>query len=322
MIKWLKLHSLIYFIRFLFLIIFVLVSVGFFTLLERKVLGYVQIRKGPNKVGYLGLLQPFRDGLKLFLKEQFFPINSNYLIYFICPSLSLIQSLFIWVLFPFYGNLLEFRLGFLFFLCCSRLGVYGLIICGWSSNRIYSILGCIRTVSQAISYEVTLSLILFCFFLLIDGYNFVNFFYLQSYIWFLYISLPVFFCWLSCSIAERNRTPFDFSEGERELVSGFNVEYGGGGFALLFISEYSSIIFICLITTLIFLGSNINNLDFYFKLVFICFFFIWVRSTLPRFRYDKLIYLAWKCYLPVILIYIIFFIFIKLLCLYHFFLLS
>lgn len=304
------------------MLIFVIVSVGFFTLLERKVLGYVQIRKGPNKVGYGGLLQPFSDGIKLFLKEQFFPINSNYLIYYICPTLSLVQSLFIWILFPIYINSLEFSLGFLFFLCCSRLGIYGLIICGWSSNRIYSILGCIRSVSQAISYEVTLSLILFCFFLLVDSYNFISFFYLQSYIWFFFISIPVFFCWLSCRIAESNRTPFDFSEGERELVSGFNVEYGGGGFALLFISEYSRIIFICLLTRIIFLGSNFLDFGFYIKLVYICFFFIWVRSTLPRFRYDKLMYLAWKCYLPITLNYVLLFCLIKLFCLYHFFLWS
>lgn len=297
-----------------------MISVGFFTLLERKVLSYVQGRKGPNKVGYLGLLQPFRDGMKLFTKEQFFPINSNYLIYIICPVLSLIQSLFIWILFPYYVNCLEIRLGLLFFLCCSRLGIYIIIICGWSSNRVYSILGCIRRISQAISYEVTLSLILLCFFLLIDSFSFMTFFFLQCSFWFICFSLPLFFCWLSCCIAERNRTPFDFSEGERELVSGFNIEYGGGGFALLFISEYSRIIFMCLITCIIFMGSDINHLVFYVKLVFLCFLFIWVRATLPRFRYDKLIYLAWKCYLPVTLNYVFFFIFLKVICFYHFFL--
>lgn len=302
------------------MLIFVLISVGFFTLLERKILGYVQIRKGPNKVGYLGLLQPFSDGMKLFLKEQVFPINSNYIIYIICPVLGIVQSLLIWILFPYYFNCIEFSLGLLFFLCCSRLSIYILIICGWSSNRLYSILGCIRSISQAISYEVSLSLILICFFLLIDSYNFIIFYTLQCSIWFLIISIPIFLCWISCCMAERNRTPFDFSEGERELVSGFNIEYGGGGFALLFISEYSRIIFICLLTCIIFIGSNLISLIFYIKLIFICFVFIWVRSTLPRYRYDKLIYLAWKCYLPISLNYILFFIFVKSLCFYHFFL--
>lgn len=299
-----------------------MVSVGFFTLLERRVLGYIQIRKGPNKVGYLGLLQPFRDGMKLFIREQFFPLNRNYLIYLLCPLLRLLQSLFLWVLFPYYINCLEFRFGLLFFLCCSRLRIYGLIICGWSSNRLYSILGCIRRVSQAISYEVRLSLIILCFFLLVDGYRFSYFNYIQSSLWLVFISVPLFLCWLSCCIAERNRTPFDFSEGERELVSGFNIEYGGGGFALLFISEYSRIIFLCIITSVIFLGSNFNSLLFYLKLVLICFFFVWVRSTLPRYRYDKLIYLAWKCYLPLRLNYVIFFILLKFMCFYHFFLSS
>nr|ATF28615.1 NADH dehydrogenase subunit 1 [Norvellina sp. EMHAU-15062816] len=309
-----------YFVSFILLLVFILVSVGFFTLLERKVLGYIQLRKGPNSVGYLGLLQPFSDGMKLFMKEQFFPMNSNNLIYMICPMLGFVQSLIMWVLFPYYVNCLEFNLGLLFFLCCSSLSIYSLMICGWSSNSIYSMLGCIRSISQAISYEVSLSLILLCFFLLISSYSFMDFYYLQSSIWFVTLFLPMFFSWLSCCMAESNRTPFDFSEGESELVSGFNVEYGGGGFALLFISEYSSIIFICLISCVIFLGSDLNNLIFYFSVIFLCFLFIWVRSTLPRFRYDKLMYLAWKCYLPMSLNFMIFMLLLSLMCFYHFFL--
>nr|ATD12215.1 NADH dehydrogenase subunit 1 [Cicadellidae sp. EMHAU-2015-Zz052706] len=307
-------------LSYFFLLVFVLVSVGFFTLLERKVLGYIQVRKGPNKVGFLGILQPFSDGMKLFMKEQFFPMNSNYLLFIICPSLSLLQSLFLWILFPFYINNLDFDLGLLFFLCCSSLGIYSLMICGWSSNSTYSMLGCIRSISQAISYEVSLSLMLLCFFMLTDSYSFAGFFNLQNSCWFILLSLPLFFCWLSCCMAESNRTPFDFSEGESELVSGFNIEYGGGGFALLFISEYSSIIYICMFTCLIFLGSDFNSLAFYLSMVSMCFLFIWVRATLPRYRYDKLMYLAWKCYLPITLNYLIFFILVKTLCFYHFFL--
>nr|AAB80964.1 NADH dehydrogenase 1 [Flexamia arenicola] len=309
-----------YYISFFSLLLFVLISVGFFTLLERKVLSYMQCRKGPNKLGLLGLLQPFSDGMKLFMKEQFFPMNSNYMIYMVCPVLSMIQSLFIWVIFPYYVNCLEMNLGLLFFLCCSSLGIYGLMICGWSSNSVYSMLGCIRSISQAISYEVSLSLILLCFFLLLDSYSFMSYYSFHFSVWLIFISMPLFLCWLSCCMAESNRTPFDFSEGESELVSGFNVEYGGGGFALLFISEYSSIIFISMITCVVFLGSNLCSLLFYMKLVFMCFLFIWVRATLPRFRYDKLMYLAWKCYLPLSLNFILFFIFLKILCFYHFFL--
>nr|ATD53011.1 NADH dehydrogenase subunit 1 [Psammotettix sp. EMHAU-2015-Zz053036] len=309
-----------YILSFLMLLIFVLISVGFFTLLERKVLGYIQCRKGPNKVGFMGLLQPFSDGMKLFLKEQFFPMNSNYFIYMVCPIFSLIQSLLLWVLYPFYLNCLELNLGLLFFLCCSSLGIYGLMICGWSSNSIYSMLGCIRSISQAISYEVSLSLILIIFFLLVDSYSFLDFYYFSSSLWFMFMSLPLFLCWLSCCLAESNRTPFDFSEGESELVSGFNIEYGGGGFALLFIAEYSSIIFISLVTCLIFMGSDVNSLTFFLKIILLCFLFIWVRATLPRFRYDKLMYLAWKSYLPLSLNYLIFMVFISLMCFYHFFL--
>lgn len=290
-----------------------MVAVGFFTLLERKIIGFSHNRKGPNKVGYLGILQPFRDGAKLFLKEQVFIINSNYIIYFICPVIVLIQSLFIWGLFPFFINTTEFKYGLLFFLRISSIGVYGLIICGWSSNRIYALLGCIRRISQAISYEVSLSLILLSYFLLSDSYNLIDINFIQFERWFIFYSIPIFFCWLSCCLAETNRSPFDFAEGESELVSGFNIEYGRGGFALLFIAEYGRIIFISLLTRLIFLGGNYYSFSFFLKIIFICFFFVWVRCSLPRYRYDKLIYLAWKCYLPLSLNIIFLFILIKIL---------
>lgn len=300
----------------------VLVSVGFYTLFERRVIGYLHIRKGPRKVGYFGIFQPFSDGAKLFLKEQIYPLNSNFFIYYICPLFTLIQSLFIWCLFPFYINCLNFNFAFLFFLCCSSVRVYGLIICGWSSNRSYSMLGCIRRVSQAISYEVSLSLIILCYFFLCDSYNLINFIFFQNLGWFIFFSFPIFFCWLSCCLAETNRTPFDFSEGESELVSGFNVEYGSGGFALLFIAEYARIIFIRVFTCLIFLGGNFYSFNFFLRIILICFFFVWIRCTLPRYRYDKLIYLAWKCYLPLSLNYILLFILFKFIVFYHFFLLS
>nr|YP_010958567.1 NADH dehydrogenase subunit 1 [Centrotypus laticornis]UXF57643.1 NADH dehydrogenase subunit 1 [Centrotypus laticornis] len=309
-----------YFLNFFFLIIVVLISVGFFTLLERKVLSYIQFRKGPNKVGYLGLFQPFSDGLSLFLSEYCFPLNSNYIIYYLCPIFGLIQSFFIWLLYPFCFNCVNFNYGLLFFLVCSSLSVYIIMICGWSSNSVYSMLGCIRSISQAISYEVSLSLFLVCYFLLLGSYNIFYLGLFQSLIWFLFLSFPLFFCWFSCCLAETNRSPFDFSEGESELVSGFNVEYSSGGFAFLFISEYSSIIFMSMITCLVFLGGDCNSFFFYIKINILCFIFIWVRSCLPRYRYDKLMYLAWKVYLPLSLNYLFFFIFISLLLFYHFFL--
>nr|YP_010996504.1 NADH dehydrogenase subunit 1 [Sophonia microstaina]WPC85246.1 NADH dehydrogenase subunit 1 [Sophonia microstaina] len=308
-----------YLLTSLILLIMVLVSVGFFTLLERKVLSYMQLRKGPNKVGYLGILQPFSDGAKLFTKEQFFPMNSNMLLYIFCPFLSLLQSLFLWVMFPYFFNNLNLNFGLLFFLCCSTLGVYGLIICGWSSNSMYSMLGCIRSVSQAISYEISLSLILLGYFIIIDSYNFIEM-YFYSNLWFIFLSFPLFFVWISCCLAETNRTPFDFSEGESELVSGFNVEYGSGGFALLFISEYSSIIFMSMISSLIFIGGDFISFTFFLKIILLCYSFIWIRCSLPRYRYDKLMYMAWKCYLPLSINYFLFFVLLKMINFYHFFL--
>jgi len=288
-----------------------MVSVGFFTLLERRVLGYIQFRKGPSRVGFLGLFQPFSDGFKLFFREYIFPVNRNVLIYYLCPFFILVYSLFIWVIFPFFYNCVGFRYGIVFFLCVLSLGVYTFIICGWSSNRVYSIIGCIRRISQAVSYEVSLSLILFCFFFLVDSYSLTIFNVVQFGVWNLFVCFPLFLCWFSCCLAECNRSPYDFSEGERELVSGFNVEYGGGGFAMLFISEYSRIIFLCIFTVILFLGGDYFSFFFRFKVVFLCFLMIWLRSRFPRYRYDKLIYMAWRCYLPLSLNLMFFFILLK-----------
>nr|YP_011036679.1 NADH dehydrogenase subunit 1 [Stroggylocephalus agrestis]WRK21283.1 NADH dehydrogenase subunit 1 [Stroggylocephalus agrestis] len=309
-----------FFFIFLLVIICVLVSVGFFTLLERKIIGYIQFRKGPSKLGFSGLLQPFSDGLKLFLKEFLLPLNSNFFFFFICPIIGLFQSLFIWLIFPMFVNSINFNYGLIFFLCCSSISVYSLIFCGWSSNSCYSLMGYIRGISQVISYEVSLSLILLNFFLLIDSFNLIYLFIFQKNCWFIFLCYPIFFIWLSCCMAETNRSPFDFSEGESELVSGFNVEYSGGLFSLLFISEYSSIIFMSFLTCLIFLGGNFSSYYFFIKVISICSFFVWVRCSLPRYRYDKLMYLAWKCYLPMSLNFILYFFFLKLLVFYHFFL--
>nr|YP_010140038.1 NADH dehydrogenase subunit 1 [Hylica paradoxa]QQK57682.1 NADH dehydrogenase subunit 1 [Hylica paradoxa] len=311
-----------YFLTSLFMLFMVMVSVGFFTLFERSVLGYSQIRKGPFSVGYFGLLQPFSDGFSLFFSEQVFPINSNFIIYYFCPFFSLIQSFFLWLLFPYLVNCVSFFFGLLFFLCCMSVGVYSLFFCGWSSNSVYSVLGGIRSVSQTISYEVSLSFFLLCYFILIDSYSLFDFYFVQVNCWFVFLSIPIFLSWLSCCLAESNRTPFDFSEGESELVSGFNIEYGGGGFAFLFISEYSSIVFICFFTCMVFFGGDFFNFFFYLKVLFFCFFFVWVRCSLPRYRYDSLMYLAWKCYLPLSLNYMYFFFLISSWVLYHFFLLS
>lgn len=305
-----------YFLSFLIsllLLICVLVRVAFLTLLERKVLGYIQIRKGPNKVGLIGIPQPFCDAIKLFTKEQTYPLLSNYISYYFSPIFSLFLSLLVWMCIPIFIKLFSFNLGILFFLCCTRLGVYTVIIAGWSSNSNYALLGGLRAIAQTISYEVRMALILLSFIFLIGRYNIIIFYNYQLYLWFIIIIFPISLVWFVICLAETNRTPFDFAEGESELVSGFNVEYRRGGFALIFLAEYSRILFISILFCVIFLGGDIINIIFYFKLIFISFLFIWARGTLPRFRYDKLIYLAWKCFLPFSLNYLLFIIGLKIL---------
>ena len=306
----------------LLLIICVLVSVAFLTLLERKILGYIQFRKGPNKLGLIGILQPFSDAIKLFSKEQVYLYASNYFIYYLCPIFLLIIALIRWMCIPYFIKLFSFNLGILYFLSCVRIGVYGVMLSGWSSNSNYALLGGLRAIAQTISYEVSLIFIILSFIFLIERYNLVIFIEYQSYVWFIILMAPLSIIILISFLAETNRTPFDFAEGESELVSGFNVEYRGFGFAIIFMSEYSSILFISLIFTLTFLGANIFSLIFFFKLALISFFYIWVRGSLPRFRYDKLMYLTWKSFLPIALNLLIFYLGLKLLFIYNYFLLS
>nr|CAB4244832.1 unnamed protein product [Spodoptera littoralis] len=303
------------FLGLLILIIGVLVGVAYLTLLERKVLGYIQIRKGPNKVGFMGILQPFSDAIKLFTKEQTYPNFSNYLSYYFSPILSFILSLMIWLLIPYYFNMVSFNLGILFFLCCTSMGVYTVMVAGWSSNSNYALLGGLRAVAQTISYEVSLALILMSSIIMIMDFNLMLFFHYQNYIWFIILMFPLSLCWMSSSLAETNRTPFDFAEGESELVSGFNIEYSSGGFALIFLAEYSSILFMSLLFVLMYMGGFSLSIMFYLKLLFISFLFVWVRGTLPRYRYDKLMYLAWKSYLPISLNFLLFFLGFKILLL-------
>nr|YP_009355914.1 NADH dehydrogenase subunit 1 [Papilio rex]APC61771.1 NADH dehydrogenase subunit 1 [Papilio rex] len=295
----------------LIMVIGVMVGVAFLTLLERQALGYIQIRKGPNKVGYMGILQPFADVVKLFTKEQTFPNYSNYMVYYFSPIISFIVILMSWLLIPYYFNLISFNLGILFFLCCTSVGVYTVMIAGWSSNSNYALLGGLRAVAQTISYEVSLALIMLSSIIMIMNFNMLDFFFYQEIIWFFFLMMPLSLCWLSSSLAETNRTPFDFAEGESELVSGFNVEYSSGGFTLIFLSEYASILFMSMLFILLYMGGYSLSLFFYLKLSFVSFLFIWVRGTLPRYRYDKLMYLSWKSYLPISLNFLLFFLGLK-----------
>nr|WKU84159.1 NADH dehydrogenase subunit 1 [Serichlamys sp. ECU1] len=311
------LEIILFMVMGLMLILCVLVSVAFLTLLERKLLGYIQNRKGPNKVSVWGVAQPFSDAIKLFTSEQTYPLMSNYIFYYISPIISLFLSLIIWVCMPFMIQFFNFNLGLLFFMSCLSLGVYTIMVSGWSSNSNYAMLGSLRSIAQTISYEVSLALILMSFIFLIMNYNMINFYYYQKFLWFIVFLFPLSVIWLIISLAETNRTPFDFAEGESELVSGFNIEYSGGSFSLIFLAEYSSILFMSMMFSLMFLGGNMFSFFFYLKLLFISFMFIWLRGTLPRFRYDKLMYLAWKIFLPLSLNYLMFFLGVKLYLLYY-----
>nr|AVN67476.1 NADH dehydrogenase subunit 1 [Gromphadorhina sp. B040]AVN68246.1 NADH dehydrogenase subunit 1 [Gromphadorhina sp. Pvii] len=298
---------MIIFLISIILLVCVMVGVAFLTLLERKVLGYIHIRKGPNKVGFIGILQPFSDAISLFTSEQTFPLTSNYISYYFAPVFSLFLSLMIWMIMPYMSGLYSFELGLLFFLGCTSLGVYTVMVAGWSSNSNYSLLGGLRAVAQTISYEVSLALILLSFIILTGSYSLTDFGEFQLWLWLMFLTFPLSLVWFASCLAETNRTPFDFAEGESELVSGFNVEYSSGGFALIFLAEYASILFMSMLFCVLFLGGNVDSFLFYLKLSLISFMFIWVRGTMPRFRYDKLMYLAWSSFLPLSLNYLLFF---------------
>nr|QBZ38107.1 NADH dehydrogenase subunit 1 [Cemus sauteri] len=285
-------------LNFIILVVFVLVSVAFYVLLERKVLGYIQLRKGPFKVGILGLFQPFSDAIKLFSSESYFIYFGNLMIYFFMPFLGLMTSMNIWCLFPSNSNFISFPLGLLFFICCSSFLVYSILLSSWASNSLYCLIGCIRSVAQSISYEVCMFLLLFNLVMVFNGFNLIKFFYLQHFNWFLFFSYPMFLMLFSCVLAETNRSPFDFSEGESELVSGFNTEYSSFNFSFIFLSEYMNMIFMSFLISLMFLGGNYFSVVFFLKVMLLNFTFIWIRGSFPRFRYDKLMLLCWSIYLP------------------------
>nr|YP_010381786.1 NADH dehydrogenase subunit 1 [Perotrochus charlestonensis]UDL72174.1 NADH dehydrogenase subunit 1 [Perotrochus charlestonensis] len=280
-----------------------LVSMAFLTLLERKGLGYMQVRKGPNKVGIFGLPQPLADAMKLFIKELTKPTVANQSPYFMAPIISLILALVLWQLYPSEMSTGYYKWGVLFFLCVSSLNVYGTLLAGWSSNSKYALLGALRAVAQTISYEVSLALILLFSLFIASGFSLKEVNEISAFVWFVFLLLPISLVWFVSCIAETNRAPFDFAEGESELVSGFNVEYSGGSFVLIFIAEYVNILLMSLLTSVLFFGGPsmfFMSLDVFLvmKIVFFSFSFIWVRGSFPRFRYDLLMGLTWKGFLP------------------------
>lgn len=310
---------LISILQILCIIVPVLLSVAFLTLAERKTLGAMQKRKGPNVVGIWGLLQPLADGLKLLLKESLFPSTANKFLFIIAPILSFLLALSSYAVIPFSETIVlsDVNLGFVYLFATSSLGVYGIILAGWASNSRYAFLGALRSAAQMISYEVSFGLILMTVLLFVGSLNIIEVVEFQRNLWFVFPLFPLFCLFFISILAETNRPPFDLPEAEAELVAGYNVEYSAMGFALFFLGEYANIILMSCLTVLIFLGGwhPIMFLDFLglspflwfaLKLNLILFGFIWARAAYPRLRYDQLMRLGWKVFLPLSLGYVIF----------------
>lgn len=290
----------------------VLLAVAFLTLLERKVLGYMQLRKGPNVVGPYGLLQPIADGVKLFIKEPVRPSTASPVLFLVAPILALTLALTLWAPIPLPYPVTDLSLSILFILALSSLAVYSILGSGWASNSKYALIGALRAVAQTISYEVSLGLILLSAIIFTGGFTLQAFTTTQESIWLLFPAWPLAAIWYISTLAETNRAPFDLTEGESELVSGFNVEYAGGPFALFFLAEYANILLINTLSATLFLGAShfphfpeFTAINLITKAAFLSVLFLWVRASYPRFRYDQLIHLIWKNFLPLTLALVI-----------------
>nr|YP_010317503.1 NADH dehydrogenase subunit 1 [Numenius minutus]UNB15380.1 NADH dehydrogenase subunit 1 [Numenius minutus] len=300
--------SLTYLIMSLSYAIPILIAVAFLTLVERKVLSYMQARKGPNIVGPFGLLQPVADGIKLFIKEPIRPSTSSPFLFILTPMLALLLAITIWIPLPLPFSLTDLNLGLLFLLAMSSLAVYSILWSGWASNSKYALIGALRAVAQTISYEVTLAIILLSVIVLSGNYTLNTLATTQEPLYLIFSSWPLAMMWYISTLAETNRAPFDLTEGESELVSGFNVEYAAGPFALFFLAEYANIMLMNTLTAILFLNPSSLNLSqelfpiiLATKVLLLSSGFLWIRASYPRFRYDQLMHLLWKNFLPLTL---------------------
>ena len=307
-------------LKILSIVVPLLIAVAYFTIAERKIMGAIQRRRGPNVIGFIGLLQPLADGLKLFVKETTLPTSANIGIFLLAPGLSFTLSLIAWAVIPFAEGVVicDINLGVLYLFAVSALNVYGILFAGWSSNSKYAFLGAIRSSAQMISYELALGFAILCVAVCAGSLNLSNIVLAQKKIWFIFPLLPIFIIFYISMLAETNRHPFDLPEAEAELVSGYNVEYSAMTFALFFLAEYANMLLMSTLAAILFLGGWLPPFDnFLFNLIpstiWLCLkiaigatFFILTRATLPRYRYDQLMYLGWKCFLPLTLGYLIF----------------
>jgi NADH-quinone oxidoreductase subunit H len=297
-------------VKILILVILILIAVAYFTIAERKIMGGIQRRKGPNVVGFSGLLQPLADGLKLFVKETILPANSNIGLFLFAPSWAFVLSLIAWAVVPLTEGVVlsDIELGLIYLLAISSLNVYGVLFAGWSSNSKYSYLGAIRSASQMISYELSIGFIVLNVIVCAGVFNLSDLVLTQKKIWYVVPLFPIFLLFCIAMLAETNRHPFDLPEAEAELVSGYNVEYSSMTFALFFLGEYANMLLMSMLLSILFLGGwlpLISFLNFIPKVFWLCIktgigasFFILTRAALPRYRYDQLMMIGWKCFLP------------------------
>jgi len=290
----------------------VLLSVAYLTYFERKVIGAMQLRRGPNVVGPFGLLQPMADGLKLFLKETIIPSGANRVVFMIAPMTTFTLALVAWAVIPFDKGMVlaDINVGILYLFAISSLGVYGILMAGWASNSRYAFLGAIRSAAQMVSYEVSMGLIIVTVLLCAGSLNLSDIVIAQKGMWFIIPLFPMAVIFFISTLAETNRHPFDMPEAEAELVAGYNVEYSAMGFALFFLGEYANMILMSAMTSILFLGGWLPPFEMLpftlvpgpiwlvIKICFCLFIFLWVRATFPRYRYDQLMRLGWKVFLP------------------------
>ncbi len=303
-------------LKTLALLIPLLIGVAYLTWFERKVMGAIQLRKGPNVVGPFGLLQPFADALKMLFKETVTPQGADKVLFVLAPMLTFGLAIAAWAVIPVNNGwgIANINVGILYLFAISSLGVYGIIIAGWASNSKYAFLGALRSAAQMVSYEVSMGFVIVTVLVMVGSLNRNDIVLAQTHLWFAVPLFPLFIIFFISGLAETNRAPFDLAEGESEIVAGFFVEYSAMSFALFFLGEYANMILISGMTTVLFLGGWLPVLGLSFipgplwfiaKVVFCLFVFIWVRATLPRFRYDQLMALGWKVFLPISMAYLV-----------------